>query len=346
MYCRVGILNLIFLPGYFPVVMSDDIKSVTSDLSTRSGCTGAARPPRDPNETSISSISNPTIQKGRHHPDVYSITSTPQSHTCSDLSTDRSQSELFSGSVCTQDPIQLCALTSSPSSNSDHGHQSCGFLTKKDEMQGEEPSDCFDLQSSSLSSAHMRRKAVTGCPEKAEEDSDLQLSDLKAGESSRIGLHSSLCSTNPLQSKVMRELSLSWKKKVENEERIARALTIPCTGPYHRLYGMSRITAQDNTQRKILIVESRTSLPPFTLYLCDDHDSESSKIIVVAKHATAADNNAIELWGPWSTFACGVYFRQYFNLSSTQEPPRVMFNPISVTGMNIKSPGKTVTLVA
>lgn len=319
--------------------MSDDIKSVTSDLSTRSGCTRITKPPNNPNEESISSISNLIIQKGHHHPDVYSITSTSQSHTCSDSHTDKSQSELFSGSVCTQDPIQLCALTSSSSPDGDHAHQLHGFFTNKDKTQDEEPSDCFELQSSSLSSAHAKGKAVTGCFEEAKGDSDLQLSDLKDQESPHIGSHSSSCNVNPLQSRVMRELSLSWRRKVENEKKITRALTVPCTGPYHRLYGMSRIAVRDNTQRKVLIVESRTSVPPFTLYLCNDPDTESPKIIVVAKQVATIDSNAIELWGPWSTFACGVYLRQHFSLSSIQEPPLVVFNPVSITGMNIKFPG-------
>lgn len=316
--------------------MSDDIKSVTSDVSTHLMCNGIARPSHSSKEESASSISNFIVSKGRRQPEAYSITSVSQSLTCSESPADRSQGELFSGSICTQGPIQLCALTSSSSLDNGHSFQSCTSPDNKDGGQAKRPSSCFDLYSSSLSSGSAQGKAAANeCSETSEGGSDLRVSTLNEHGSLHVGLNLSSLSINPLQSKAMRELSLSWKRKVEDEERIARALTVPCTGPYHRLYGMSRIAARDNTQRKVLSVESKVSLRPFTLFLCTDPDLKSSKFIVVTRHVDTIDSSLMELWGPWSTFACGVYFRQYFSLSNSQEPPSVIFNPVTISEVKI-----------
>lgn len=316
--------------------MSDDIGSVTSDVSIRPIYNKATKPRKNSGEDSISSLSSFIIPKGHHHLDVYSITSTSQSHTLSDSRIDKSQNELFSGSVCTQDPIPLCAFTSSSDSDNNGNSQSHNSPENKSAMQSEEPPDCFDLHSSSLSPVPAAKKVMAESSNKSYEgDSDLRLSTLNEQGSSHTGLHSSSYNANLLQSKIMRDLSRSWKQKIEDEERLRRALTVPCTGPYHRLYGMSRIVAKDSTQRLVLGIDSRITLHQFMLYLCTNPKPEGSKIIVITKRAETINDNMIELWGPWSTFACGIYFRQHFNLPCSQEPPLVIFNPSSVNGANV-----------
>lgn len=313
--------------------MSDDIRSITSGLSTWSMYNKSDKYLQNCPKDSDSSLSDFTIPKGHHHLDIYSITSTSQPHTLSNSQIDQSQDELFSGSVCTQDPVPLCAFTSSSNLGDSNSSQSYNSPENGNVIQSKMPPDYFDLHSSSLSPVPGTKQDIAEISNKSPgSKSDLRLSTLNEQGSPLIGVHSSSYSVNPPQSKIMKDLSLLWRRKSEDEERLAKTLTVPCTGPYHRLYGMSRITAHDNTQRITLIVDSKATVQRFILYLCTDPKSKDSKIIVIVKHTDITNNDMIELCGPWSTFAAGIYFYQYFNLSHSQEPPSVIFNPASING--------------
>ncbi|TNJ29598.1 hypothetical protein GMRT_13986 [Giardia muris] len=144
----------------------------------------------------------------------------------------------------------------------------------------------------------------------------------------------SMCA-RPMRSAGSMALAKSWISEAEKAAQYQQVLTIPCTGPYHKLYGSAVLRVPDGKQVVTARVLTRMTIGKLSIYMCEATtrwgNEESNRFLLIVPFLTKA--NQFRIGTPWSEFQCAPSFREYFPGIDLVGVP-VVFNPALCTAID------------